>query len=132
MCRFDDLEIITGMALGWDTAVATACRDLGVPFIAALPFRGQDAYWTAEERRDYRLLLDAAREIVVIGKAKLNRFYLLRDYWIVDNSDHMTALDSGRPSGTHTTVLYAESKGRKVEPLWDDWIAFRQERNRHA
>lgn len=35
-------EIITGMARGWDLAVAEAADAIGIPFLAALPFPGQD------------------------------------------------------------------------------------------
>ena len=121
-------EIITGMALGWDMAVAEACRVLEVPYCAAIPFTGQDAHWRPEDRlRHWHLVQEAAR-IHVACPLPLNHAYIVRDKWIVNNSEQLWALDSGRPSGSHTTVLYADERGRKVVPLWDDWIRFRAER----
>jgi hypothetical protein len=38
----DPKEVITGMALGWDTACALAAIRLHIPFTAALPFEEQD------------------------------------------------------------------------------------------
>lgn len=125
-------EIITGMARGWDLAVARACFDLRVPYIAALPFYGQEDYWSAEEQAEYRRLVKAAVRITVAGRVKLNHFYIMRDRQIVDECDELWALDSGRPSGSHTTVLYAEQQERKVVPLWSDWLMFRDERKQHA
>ena len=40
--------VLTGMALGWDQAVAAACVKLGLPFVACVPFAGQDRIWPAQ------------------------------------------------------------------------------------
>jgi hypothetical protein len=37
--------VISGMALGWDQAVAEAAVKASTPFIAAIPFRGQESKW---------------------------------------------------------------------------------------
>jgi len=38
-------KVISGMALGWDQALAEACVNLNIPFIAAVPFKGQESKW---------------------------------------------------------------------------------------
>src|ERR1700685_2111371 len=59
-------EIITGMALGWDQAVAEACILERIPFIAAIPCRGQENLWPDSAVKYYReLLLKAAACVVV-------------------------------------------------------------------
>jgi len=123
------LEIITGMARGWDLKVARAAVDAGVPFTAAIPFFDQGAHWGEDDRLDYSRLLPRAKDLWVAGKAPLNRYYHVRDRWIVDRCDELWALDSGRPSGSHTTVLYADRAHRIVRPLWEPWLRFRAERN---
>lgn len=121
-------EIITGMAMGWDLVVAQACADLGVPFIAALPFPGQTAHWPHAEKNHYNALLHRAHNVITVGKLNLTASYHRRDRWIVDHCKELHALDSGRKSGSHTTVLYAEEVGRKVVPLWDEWTRFQTRR----
>ena len=37
--------VISGMALGWDQAVARATADLGIPWVAAITFEGQESKW---------------------------------------------------------------------------------------
>ena len=118
-------EIISGMAMGWDLAVAEACIDLGVPFIAALPFPGQESLWPASEQERYRAALGRAAVVQYIGRMPLNALYHRRDRWIVDQSVKLWALCDGRPGGTFSTVLYAIQAGSKIEDLWDDWMSFR-------
>ena len=36
---------ISGMALGWDQALAAAAVDLAIPFVAAVPFASQAVKW---------------------------------------------------------------------------------------
>ena len=121
-------EIITGMARGWDLAVARAAFDLGVPYCAAIPFPGQPNLWAEADQVEWAWAVKRATRQVVVGHSPLNVFYIKRDRWIVDNSAELWALDSGRPSGSHTTVLYAEEIERTVRPLWEPWLRFRAER----
>lgn len=121
-------EIITGMARGWDLKVARAAFDLGVPYIAALPFPDQPNAWAQADQEDWAWAIQRAARCEVIGSLPLNIFYIKRDRWIVDQSVELWALDSGRPSGSHTTVLYADEIGRTVRQLWGPWTRFRAER----
>jgi uncharacterized phage-like protein YoqJ len=49
-----DLSIISGMALGWDQALAAAAIALDVPFIGAIPFEGQEGKWPKSAQDVYR------------------------------------------------------------------------------
>lgn len=118
--------VITGFALGWDLAVAQACDDLRFPFVAAIPFWGQTRNWTEDQKAPYYRLLDRASRIEVISKTNESANYIKRDKWIVDNCAELWAMDSGKPSGSHTTVLYAEEVGRSIEYLWGAWLQWRQ------
>ena len=122
-------EIITGMAWGWDLAVAEACAEIDLPFIAALPFPGQQARWAEADVKRFPRMLEKAHKVWYGGKLRLNENYHKRDRLIVQSSAQLWALDSGRRSGSHTTVLFAEEIGCRVIPLWDRWRSYQQERN---
>lgn len=131
MIRQGCTGVITGMALGWDIAVAGACDSLDLPFIAALPFPGQEEHWTGEQRQEYSRLMFKADKVWYGGKLRLNENYHVRDRLIVQSCAELWALDSGRNSGTHSTVLFAEGIGCKVVPLWDRWRSYQERRDQY-
>jgi len=58
-------KVITGMALGWDTALAEAALKLHIPYIAAIPFVGQESRWQTTQQDHYFDLLAAAEDVAV-------------------------------------------------------------------
>lgn len=121
-------EIITGMARGWDLAVARAAYDLGLPYCAAVPFPSQPDLWGPHDKAEWVAAMNRASRTVVIGTLALNEFYERRNCWIVNNSDELWSLWSGRSGGTAHCVLYAQQMDRTVKPLWEPWLRFRAER----
>lgn len=110
---------ITGMALGWDQAVAVACMFHNIPFYAYVPFKGQEARWPLADKSEYCRLLDAASKIIYVcdpGYAawKMQR----RNESMVDACSTLLALWNGTPSGTGSCVAYAHSKQVPVINLW--------------
>lgn len=114
-------KIITGMALGWDQAVALACALDGIPFLAAIPFEGQERLWSADAQRRYRDLLDRAAEVHVITEHQSAHSFILRNRWMVDRCDELDALWNGTPGGTAHCVNYAIQKKVDWDNLWQDW-----------
>ena len=55
--KLNPSEVISGMALGWDMALAQAAINLGIPFIAAVPFIGQENMWIKKTQEYYKELL---------------------------------------------------------------------------
>lgn len=115
-------RVISGMALGWDQAWAWAAVDLGIPFVAAMPFYGQETQWPEESRERYHDLLEHAAEVVTVCEGgyapwKMQR----RNEWMVDHCDKMIALWDGSNGGTANCVRYAERVGKPVENLWPQW-----------
>lgn len=117
-------RVNTGMATGWDMAMAAACMFLNVPFRAYVPFEGQDRRWSEADRSMYRSLLDEAEDIVVTSSSENRAAYFERDKQMVDDSNHLLALLSpGMPnSGTALTVEYAEGWLVPWSNVWDDFI----------
>ena len=116
-------RLLSGMALGWDQALAQAAVNLGIPFSAIIPFRGQESIWPDGSKRLYHDLLSRAHEIVVVSQGGYATWkYIKRDQWLVDQSDAMLALWSGiKKGGTYQCLVYAERVGRPIDNLWAGW-----------
>ncbi len=104
-------RVISGMALGWDQAWASAAICLDLPFDAAVPFDGQERAWPAESRARYRTLLALADRVVVVcpGGYAASKMQM-RNEWMVDNCTALVALWDGSPGGTANCVRYAEGR----------------------
>jgi uncharacterized phage-like protein YoqJ len=117
-------EVISGMALGWDQAWADAAVAEGIPFIAAVPFEGQENIWPEESKARYRELLGKASSKIVVcpgGYAawKMQR----RNEWMVNICTKLVALWDGTSGGTGNCIKYAESVKKPIDNLWSSWRA---------
>lgn len=121
------LKVITGMAVGWDQAVADACVTLSIPFIAAIPFPNQDALWPYPARRRYLDLLRHSAESFIISQGLYSAHKMdLRNRWMVDRCDKLIALwDGVVGGGTWNCIKYAESKQVEVIHLWGKWQEYK-------
>lgn len=122
-------RVLTGMALGWDLAVAEACRTMGIPFIAYVPCEGQELRWNPEDQQRYRELLGAAHEIENVPGGEYAAYKMLRrDEAMVDACDELLALWNGSSGGTAHTVNYARQGGLfghvKITNCWPEWLEF--------
>ncbi len=120
---YDELTMISGMAQGWDQAVAHAAVLLGISFIAAIPFDGQESPWPEQGRVRYRELLKRASEVVVVSPGSYAKDkYITRDRWMVNQSDAVLALwDGAKNGGTFETIRYAEDNDLEVVNTWEQW-----------
>lgn len=116
--------VISGLAQGWDTAVAFAAIDLDIRLIAAVPFEGQADRWSEQDQKDYRFLRQMASQVHVMSPLPRVEAYRQRDYWMVDHGAAVLALYNGSPGGTKITVEYAERRDRPILNLWDAWTRF--------
>lgn len=119
---------ISGMALGWDQAVAQACIEDGIPFIAAVPFEGQESRWPADSRRAYERILRRAEKVVIVSAIQPETngaaagMLHKRNEWMVDHSSDLIALWNGDQSGgTFSCVRYAERVSRNIINCWREW-----------
>lgn len=123
--RVEPEKVITGMALGWDQALARACVRLKIPFVVAVPFDGQSTVWPKDAQRRYAALLGQATQVVMVSPggydvSKLHK----RNEWMVDNCDELLALYNGADTGgTAACVRYAQEVGRPIDNCWERWAA---------
>ncbi|HEX8696973.1 MAG TPA: SLOG family protein [Longimicrobium sp.] len=116
-------RVISGMALGWDTALAEAALELGIPFDAYVPFAGQESRWPEPSRRRYQgLLARAERVVIVCPGGYAPEKMQLRNERMVDDADFLLALWDGSSGGTCNCIAYAEAVGRPYRNLWPSWV----------
>lgn len=116
--KFIELEpekIIVGMAQGVDQWAAYLAFKMGIPFLAAIPFEGQESIWPEKSKEIYCKLLDKAEDRILVssGGFSANKMQI-RNEWIVDHSDVMIAVYDGAPSGTANCVNYAKSLDKEI------------------
>lgn len=108
-------KVISGMALGTDQWAATIAWLLGIPFVAAVPFEGQETAWPEESQKFYRRLRERASEVVIVSSGGYSaKAMQVRNEWMVDNCDILIAVWDGTKGGTYNCVKYAESKGKTI------------------
>lgn len=120
----DVKEMITGMALGWDQAVAQACVDLDIPYIAAVPFAGQDSLWPRDSRARYDRLIAWASNVEIVTERyemPVARALQVRNEWMVDRCQIVLALWNGTFGGTHNCIKYAKKHHRPIVNLWEEF-----------
>lgn len=110
-----------GMAMGFDL-LALDCllslRQRYPIFIeACVPFRGQEEKFPATEKRRYREMLPMCDKVTVICIRYFDGCYLLRNRYMVRNSDLLFAYCTKDKGGTAYTVKYAEEHGKEVKLL---------------
>jgi uncharacterized phage-like protein YoqJ len=105
----------SGMALGYDTWCSKICLKLDIPFVAAVPFKGQEVVWNEESKKEYNELLDLAEEVVFVSSPGYSAWKMMkRNKFMVDNSDIVIACFDGNNGGTKNCFEYAKLKGKKI------------------
>lgn len=100
---------ISGVALGIDQDFCGVCVELGVPFVAFIPFVGQDSRWPAASREVYRKVLDAAAGVRVVSQPPATdeaarRAALDRNAAMAEICDELIAVWDGSQGGTSHMV----------------------------
>jgi uncharacterized phage-like protein YoqJ len=131
---FAVVEVVSGLAQGWDQAVAHAAIQLGMPLVAAIPFEGQEARWPEPARRRYEAIRRRATHEHVVCPGKYSpRAFILRDRWMVDLAVQrmndggealavvLACFDGQDEGGTAATVSYARRRGAEIVNTWPSW-----------
>lgn len=124
----DPTEVVSGMAQGFDQALAIAAIQLQIPLTAAVPFRGQADKWAPQSQELYRKLLKKARVVSYISRGDYSaRKMHIRNEWMVRRCDKLLALYDGTSlGGTANCVFFAQRIDKPVINLWDEWLLLRE------
>ena len=115
-------EVVSGMALGWDTALALAAIELGIPLTAAVPFEGQERKWRPEQQRLFQAILARASTVVVVSPGGYAVWKMqARNEWMVDRATGVLALWNGSAGGTGNCIEYAHAQQVEIVNLWATW-----------
>lgn len=95
----------SGMALGTDQWFAEVCNDLYIPWVAALPFVGQDSKWPAARQEHFAHLLTTACNVVRLDEGSYAPGKMhARNQWLVDHGEVAIAVWNGSGGGTGDCV----------------------------
>lgn len=114
--------VISGMALGWDQAVAQASLNLNIKLICAIPFRGQELRWPSESVEKYNTILKSSYDIKIISSTFSINSYQNRNIWMVDNCTSLLALWNGTNGGTNNCIKYAKTTNKPIKNLWEKYV----------
>lgn len=121
-----DAVVISGMALGWDMAIAEACTDLGIPFIAYVPCRGQENVWRDDRwKSKYHALLALAMEVKILEEKYTYGCMNRRNAAMSDDCDELISLWNGDlKGGTFDCIKYHTTTHphKKVTNFWKAWL----------
>lgn len=135
LVKYKPTAVISGMAQGWDQALAEAAMSYGIPFDAAVPFLGQEKQWPRESVERYRNLLSKARTVIVVCNGGYAAWKMQkRNEWMSDHADGLLALWNGSDGGTANCVRYAQDKhpAKPIYNVWDEWMRREVARLREA
>lgn len=108
-------KAISGMALGVDQWAAEICLELHIPFIAAVPFIGQEKAWPKQSQDKYNELISKADMVEIVCEGGYAAWKMQkRNEWMVDNSTILIAVWDGTDGGTANCFKYAEKKGKTI------------------
>lgn len=115
-------EVISGVALGWDTAWAIAALRLGIDLTCAVPFEGQERAWPPQSQQRYHKILRKSHRVEIVCKGSYSAAAMQkRNEWMVDNSDRVVALWDGSSGGTGNCIKYAKRRNAEIDVLWGCW-----------
>lgn len=121
-------KIISGMAQGFDHALARSAVLANIPFIAAVPCADQESRWPSEAQKKYRELLAMAESVHYVHKHYVPWCMQKRNEWMVNKCDLLLALFDGSPGGTANCFNYAFKVDKPILNLWDQWITGKEAR----
>lgn len=113
-------DFYCGMALGVDTYAAEIILDMqkkykDIKLHAAIPCPCQDKGWSEPEKNRYRKILKHCNSKTIISPFYSSSCMLMRNRFMIDNSDRLIAAWNGSPrGGTAFTIRYAKNNMKEI------------------
>lgn len=115
-------EVISGGALGFDQALASAAWIEGIPFRMYLPFEDFDCKWPDGSRRVLSSLCEKAAVVKFICEPGYAPWKMQkRNEAMADDGDECLALWNGTFGGTHNCIRYVQSIEKPIYNLWEEY-----------
>ncbi len=127
LLKFPQVDmVISGMALGWDQALAEAALNLGMPVRAYIPFIGMERKWPHQSQMHYHSLLrriDEDEWVICSEEGYAPWKMQTRNERMANDCTTMLALWNGTSGGTANCIKYAEKINKPIINVWDQWIS---------
>lgn len=121
--RLEPFHVISGMALGWDQAVAMAAARLSIPYTAACPFEDMHVKWPEHAKHRFIWLHEQAQHVEYVSPGDYAPWKMqARNIWMVNRADKMLALWDGSVGGTENCLDHALLMGVPMVNVWGDWL----------
>lgn len=106
---------LTGMSRGVDIWAADIVIELrrhnkDIKLFCAIPFEGMENQWSEDWRKHYQMVLKQADCIEILSKQYGKDVYRNRNVWLCEHSTRLIAVFDGSPSGTGSTIRYAQEQ----------------------
>lgn len=116
-------RVISGVALGWDQALAQAALNNNIPLTSAIPFKGQEKNWPEESQKKYKEIITKSDKVHIVCSGSYENWKMQkRNEWMADNSDLVLAMWDGSNGGTGKCIKYAEKKNKLIVNLFGELI----------
>lgn len=116
----EELTLVTGMALGVDTAFWEIANEMrknnpNIKIEAALPFVGQEKKWTEESQKQYKKMLSESDKVTIVSEGGFATYKMMaRNKYMVNKSDIVIAVICKKTGGTANCVNYAKEHNKLV------------------
>lgn len=123
--------IISGGALGWDQALASAAILEKLEVWMAIPFHDFSAKWSPTDKLRFNILCKQAEKVIYTSDGGYdNEKYFYRDVFMVQCSNKVLSLFDGvEKGGTYITVKYAKDIEVETINLYDDFLKYKKEKD---
>ena len=122
LCDAGVIRYLTGAAAGVDMWCGEIVLELiaegrDIALIAVVPFRTQDAKWSAKNKKRYAAILEKCSKVLVLSEDFHKDCYLERNTYLVEHAKYILAMpdysdQSG--SGTRQTISLAKKNGNTL------------------
>ena len=110
---------LSGMAIGTDMIFSELVLDLrkkyDIKLICVLPFKNPDNIWAGHLKERFRNILENADDVIITSETYSKSSFMIRNKYMVNNSNKLIACFGNFPGGTLNTINYAKSLGKEIE-----------------